>query len=189
MLFRFSALKGRTKIARGERSEPLVQVPVFASGTLDASRVLLIANPVATVLAAGGYTKETLIEDLTKNARAIAYEFAFIQTYGSFGAPNDSFEGQLEKNLKRKDAEKGKLPEWYGRFPGWEEVVTIPAMAPQYPGRASNSRILVCGDPFRNKVQTLAGTFDFSPVKMELPEKWDELTAKLGYKPLKSFYL
>jgi hypothetical protein len=161
---------------------------VFSSSTLNSSRIIMITNPVAQVLASGGYTKPTLISDLIKHARVPTYEYTYIQVYGNAGASFESFDEQLARNMKAKDAEKGKLPEWYGRFPGWEEVVTTPAMT-QTPDPAYVSRILVCGDPFRNKTQTLAGTFNFSPVKVELPANWDELMAKRGYKPLSSYYL
>jgi hypothetical protein len=79
-------------------------------------------------------------------------------------------------------SEKGKLPPWYPKFPGWEEVATVPCV------RVGETAILVCGDRSRNKTQTLPG----GPVvtkKIELPVKWNELMQKAGYRPLKEFLL
>jgi hypothetical protein len=49
--------------------------------------------------------------------------------------------------------------------------------------------IIVCGDPARNKVQTLAGGAGVAIKEIKLPAKWDELMEKAGYRPLKEFYL
>src|SRR6266498_3518129 len=69
--------------------------------------------------------------------------------YGSYGAFQGPFEDELAKALRNPANEKGKLPPWYPRFPGWEEIQTTPAI--------KMVEIIVCGDPARNKVQTLAG--------------------------------
>jgi hypothetical protein len=49
--------------------------------------------------------------------------------------------------------------------------------------------IIVCGDPARNKMQTLAGSAGVAIKEIKLPAKWDELMEKAGYRPLKEFYL
>ena len=69
------------------------------------------------------------------------------------------------------------------KIPGWEEIVTLPAV--------NQIEILTCGDPFRNKSQTLCGIGGGTPPTKEikLPANWDKLMADLGYPPLKSFYL
>jgi hypothetical protein len=156
---------------------------MFASGMIDSRRYLLLTPGVAEVLAAGGYTKKSLIEDLTKNARRITYEWTFSKVYGSYGRVLGSFERELAKSMKEPGAVKGKLPPWYPRFPGWEEIVTTPTVTP------GKLQIIVCGDPNRNKVQTLAGGMGGAIKEIRLPAKWDELMEKSGYRPLSEFFI
>ncbi len=52
---------------------------------IDSRRYLLLTPAVAELLAAGGYTKRSLIEDVMKNARRITYEWVFSKVYGSVG--------------------------------------------------------------------------------------------------------
>jgi hypothetical protein len=154
----------------------------FASGTSVAQRTVMITPSVAKVIASGGYTKKTLEEALVKTAGLTTFEFTFSQVYGSFGAKYLPFQEQLASNLKSPMSQKGKLPPWYPRFPGWEEIATTPYAA------AGGTVILVCGDRSRNKTQTMPG----APVvtrKVELPAKWDALMQKAGYRPLKEFFL
>ena len=47
---------------------------------------------------------------------------------------------------------------------------------------------LVTGDAARNKIQTMPGG-GTATIKIELPENWNELMAKLGYEPLKKYEL
>ena len=145
-------------------------------------KVCLITPPVVEVLARG-YTKQGLKEDLLKISRGTAFESAYNAAYGFPPGTPPKFEEALERVLKSKTAEKGKLPPWMEKIPGWEEIVTVPA--------ASQIEILVCGDPFRNKSQTLCGIGGAPPPTKEikLPANWDKLMASLGYPPLKSFYL
>jgi hypothetical protein len=58
---------------------------MFASGMIDSRRYLLVTPGVAELLADGGYTKRSLIDDLTRGARRITYEWTFSKVYGSFG--------------------------------------------------------------------------------------------------------
>ncbi len=154
----------------------------FASGSIRSTRYVLVEPGVATVLATGGYTKKSLIEDLIKTARKVTYEWAFSKVHGSFGRAYPPFEEELARCLAEPDTEKGKLPPWYPRFPGWEEIQTTPSIG------ADNIVIIVCGDPSRNKVQTLAGG-GLMTKEIKLPANWDALMKKLGYPPLESFYL
>jgi hypothetical protein len=158
----------------------------FGSGSIASARTVLVAPSVAKVLAGGGYTKQTLIDDLIKTARKVVYEWTFSQVNGSFGASYPPFDQQLAINTASATAEKGKLPPWYARFNGWEDWVTIPSIS------KGKIQILVCGDPSRNKTQTMGGPGASAPPppqKIELPAKWDSLMSDLGYSPLKSFYL
>jgi hypothetical protein len=158
----------------------------FASGSIGSNRTELLTPPVARVLASGGYTKKSLKEDLIQTARIGAYEYNWHRVYGSFGKVYPSFEETLAEFLASPAAEKGKLPPWYPKFPGWEEFVTTPSIQP------GKIEILVCGDPSRNKTQTMGGPGASSPPptkEIKLPAKWDALMEEAGYLPLKSFHL
>ena len=154
---------------------------MFASGMIDSRRYLLVTPGVAELLTAGGYTKRSLIDDLTKNSRRITYEWAFSKVYGSFGLVLGSFEDELARSMRAPGAEKARLPPWYPRFPGWEQIVTTPAVT------RGKLQIIVCGDPNRNKVQTLAGGMGATIEEIRLPANWDELMKGLGYRPLREF--
>jgi hypothetical protein len=153
----------------------------FSSGNIGSYRTVLITPPVAKVLAAGRYTKRSLEEALITTAGLTTFEFTFSQVYGSFGAKYPPFQEQLAKNMAGWGGQKGKLPPWYPRFPGWEDVATIPSI------QAGKTAILVCGDESRNKTQTLPGGSVVTK-KIELPEKWDELMREAGYRSLKDFF-
>jgi hypothetical protein len=158
----------------------------LASGSLGSARTELITPPVAKVLADGGYTKKSLKEDLVKTARIGAFEYNWHRVYGSFGRVYPPFEKTLAEFLASPAAEKGRLPPWYPEFPGWEEFVTTPSL------QAGKVEILVCGDRSRNKTQTMAGPGASSPPptrEIRLPANWDALMKKLGYPPLRNFYL
>jgi hypothetical protein len=155
----------------------------FAAGWLGSRRVLLVAPTTAQVLAEGGYTKESLAEDLAETARIVTYEWAFSKVHGSYGAIYPPFEQELAETLAEPRAEKGKLPPWLPRFPGWEEIKTTPVVPdPSY------LQILVVGDPSRNKVQTLSAN-GYSTMEIRLPDNWDELMKEAGYPPLDDFLL
>ncbi len=156
---------------------------MFASGMIDSRRYLLLTPGVAELLAAGGYTKRGLIDDLTSSARRITYEWVFSKVYGSFGRVLGSFEQELARSMRAPGAEKGRLPPWYPRFPGWEDIVTTPAVT------RGKLQIVVCGDPNRNKVQTLAGGMGAAIEEIRLPANWDALMEKAGYRPLREFVI
>jgi hypothetical protein len=154
---------------------------MFASGMIDSRRYLLVTPGVAELLAAGGYTKASLIEDVRKNARRITYEWTFSKVYGSFGRVLGPFDDELAKGMNAPGAEKGKLPPWYPRVPGWEDIVTTPAVT------RGKLQVIVCGDPNRNKVQTLAGGMGAAIQEIRLPANWDELMRRSGHRPLSEF--
>jgi len=155
----------------------------FATGIINSPRTLLLTPSTAEVLAKGGYTKKKLIADLVETARKPVHEWTFSKVYGSYGKILGSFDTELERVSRDPRAAKGKLPPWYPKSPGWEEIKTIPALTP------NGIRILVCGDPSRNKAQVLAGGTGRSIKEIKLPSKWDELMEKLGYRPLKEFVI
>jgi len=155
----------------------------FAAGWLGSKRTLLITPTTAQVLAEGGYTKERLKADLTSTARIVSYEWAWSKVHGSFGAIRLPFEEELPKTMAEPESEKGKLPPWYPRFPGWEQIQTHPVVE-----SPKDLDILVLGDPSRNKVQTLTAN-GYSTKEIPLPKNWDELMKAAGYRPLREFYL
>jgi hypothetical protein len=133
------------------------------------------------VLAEGGYTKESLKKDLTATARILTYEYAWSRVHGSYGAIYPGFEEELAKAVAEPRAEKGKLPPWYPKFPGSEELQTHPTVT-----NFTDLEILVLGDPSRNKVQTLAAN-GYGHKEIRLPKNWDDLMKTAGYRPLKEF--
>ncbi|MCP9462961.1 MAG: hypothetical protein NNA24_13080 [Nitrospira sp.] len=155
----------------------------FATGMIGSPRTLLITPSTAEVLAKGGYTKKTLIADLVATARKPVYEWTFSKVYGSYGRIFGSFDRELETNSRDPRASAGKLPPWYPKTPGWEQIKTLPSLA------SNGIRILVCGDPSRNKAQVLAGGTGRSIKEIKLPSNWDELMEKAGYRPLKEFFI
>src|SRR5204862_7131133 len=88
---------------------------------------------------------------------------------------------ELAKATRNPENEKGKLPPWYPRFPGWEQIQTTPAV--------KMVEIIVCGDPARNKVQNLAGGAGVAMKEIKLPPRWNQLMASLGRPPLEEFHL
>ncbi len=185
----YSTLWGRNLIPSTSDPKILMQImaygitktEAFASGITGSRRYVLIAPGVAKILAEGGYTKQSLRQDLMKTGRKITYEAVFSKVYGSFGSVYSSFDAELQKALKNKNTQKGMLPPWYPKLPGWENIETSPAIR--------EVEFIVCGDPARNKVQTLAGGPGTAIKEIKLPAKWDELMAKAGYRPLKDFFL
>jgi hypothetical protein len=153
----------------------------FASGMIDSRKYLMLTPGVAQMLASGGHTKRSLIDDVAENARRITYEWNFSKVHGSYGRVMGSFENELARTMREPGAERGKLPPWYPKSPGWEEIVTTPTVTP---GRL---QIIVCGDPNRNKAQTLAGGMGGAIKEIRLPSNWDELMKKAGYQPLSEF--
>ena len=185
-----STVWGRNLVPATSDPEILMQIIAYgitttealASGFTGQSRRYVLVEPgVAKILAEGGYTKRSLRQDLMKIGRKVTYEAVFSQVYGSFGRVQGSFEAELGRALRDRNTEKAKLPPWYPRFPGWEQIETTPAI--------SMVEFIVCGDPARNKVQILAGGPGTTIKEIELPAKWDDLTSKAGYRPLQEFFL
>jgi hypothetical protein len=120
-----------------------------------------------------------------KIARQTCYELAHQRAYGNISGTPGTFEEELKKLLASPGAEKGKLPPWYEKLPGWEDVKTMASIDPD------KFEILVCGDRDRNKTQTLSSieVGRYSTREIKLPANWDVLMEKLGYPPLRSLHL
>ncbi|MBW6494116.1 MAG: hypothetical protein K0B16_06105 [Burkholderiaceae bacterium] len=160
----------------------ITNTEALASGFTGMSRRYVLIEPgVAKILAEGGYTKRGLRQDLIRTARVTTHEGIFSQVYGSFGRVNRSFEAEYAKAQASGKSERGRLPPWYPRFPGWEQVETMPAVG--------MLEFIVCGDPSRNKVQILAGGPGNAIKEIRLPLRWDELMEQAGYRPLREFAL
>ena len=69
-------------------------------------------------------------------------EAVFSDVYGSFGRVTGSFDAELARAKRSGNSEPGKLPPWFPRFPGSEQIETVPAIA--------MVEFIVCGDPARN---------------------------------------
>lgn len=154
----------------------------FASGAIRSRRYLLVAPTTAQVLADGGYTKDSLRAALVETARKVTHEWAFSKVHGSPGFMYPPFDEELANVLGEPSVAKGRLPPWLPRFPGWEQIETTPAVA------ADKLEIIICGDPSRNKAQTLAGG-GLNSVEIRLPRNWDALMQAAGYQPLQEFLL
>ncbi|MDP1650379.1 MAG: hypothetical protein Q8M01_19555 [Rubrivivax sp.] len=185
-----STLWGRNLVPSTSDPKVLMQIMAYgitntealASGFTGMSRRYVLIEPgVAKILAEGGYTKRGLTQDLIKTGRVTTHEATFSQVYGSFGRVNRSFEAEYARAHASGKSERGRLPPWYPRFPGWEEVETMPAVG--------ILEFIVCGDPSRNKVQILAGGPGNAIKEIRLPASWDELMDKAGYRPLRQFAL
>ena len=157
----------------------IVNKEAFGTGIIRTARTVLIGPTTAQLLAEGGYTKESVKTYLRKVARKITYTWTFSQVYGSPGHIYPPFNDQLAINIAK--TEKGKLPPWYPKFDRWEEIETTPSIGKEID-------ILVCGDPSRNKVQTLAGSVLSAHMEIQLPANWNTLMEALGYPPLENFY-
>jgi hypothetical protein len=152
------------------------------SGSAFTYRTLMITPPVARDLSKA-YTKESLEADLIKTARRTAYERAFANFYATPGGlPAPTFEENIPKIIKAEGGEAVGMPPWFPKFAGSEQIVTVPVMKP------GKTAILVCGDESRNKAQTMPGA-NYTSKEIQLPANWDAQMEKLGYRPLKEFYL
>lgn len=155
------------------------------SGPRIPNRTLLVTEYVARDLARTYATKETLEDALVATARRPAYERAYANYWAN---PGSAFPARytVDMHVRRIVREEGgeltAPPPWMAKVPGQEKIYTVPVM------KAGLTPILVTGDADRNKVQTMPGG-NSATIEIKLPANWDELMAKLGYRPLKDFFL
>jgi hypothetical protein len=88
----------------------------------------------------------------------------------------------MKKIIRDEGGELTAPPPWMAKVPGQEKIYTVPVM------KSGLTAFLVTGDADRNKVQTMPGG-NSATIEIKLPANWDELMAKLGYRPLKDFFV
>jgi len=155
------------------------------SGPRLPNRTLLITEYVARDLARSYPTKEKLEEALVATARRPAYERAYANYWANPGSAfptRYTMDMHVKKIIRDEGGELTAPPPWMAKMPGQEKIYTVPVM------KAGMTAMLVTGDADRNKVQTMPGG-NCATIEIKLPTNWDELTAKLGYRPLHEFFL
>ncbi len=156
----------------------------LGSGKQFTNRVVLMTEPVASILSQGYASLDYLEDVLMENSRRSAYERAFANYYANPGSRKDggehSFSQYLAHIKKEEGGEKTATPVWYDT----EEptMITIPTM------EKGATAFLITGDASRNKIQTMPGG-GFATVAIDLPAAWDSLTTALGYLPLSNYQL
>jgi len=155
------------------------------SGPRLPERTMLITEYVARDLARTYPTKEKLEEALVSTARRPAYERAYANYWANPGSAKPAsytMDMQLKKIIQTEGGELTAPPPWMEKVPGQEKIYTIPVM------KVGRTPILVTDDADRNKVQTMPGG-NSATIEIKLPANWNELMAKLGYRPLEEFYV
>lgn len=157
----------------------------IGSGTPFVYRAMLITGNVARDLAKTYTGKEKLEQALIATARqpldARVYANYWANPGSSFNEKTYSIRRHSYRIARKENARTTAVPPWLA----WTNAKTMETVAVMQPGKTA---IIITGDENRNKTMCVPGG-GFTSVKIELPEKWDELMAKAGYKPLKSFYL
>ncbi len=127
--------------------------------TFGGYKVCLITPPVIEVLAQG-YTKQSLKEDLLRNARGTAYESAYTAAYGWPPGTPPKFEDALKRTLGSKTAEKGKLP---------------PCLS--YPGKLKNCRSArwQCDGSYRVQTNPVNGKPENCALTAKEIRYWDRI--------------
>ncbi len=156
----------------------------LGSGRQFTNRTVLMTEPVAAILAQKYTSTEDLDKTLMTVARRPAKERAFANYYANPGSKKDGGEHTLREYSahirKAEHAAMTPTPPWYDS--GAQQISTVPTMQP------GATAYLITGDAARNKVQIMPGGGS-ATVQIELPKNWDQLMERLGYEPLKSFYM
>lgn len=155
----------------------------LGSGKQYTFRTVLITEPVAKNLAAKYSSIKDLEDILIQNTRRPLKERVFANYYANPGSSPDqkhpirNWKGHISRS---ENASETPTPLWYDSDA--EMMMTIPTM------KDGMTAFLITGDNSRNKVQTMPGG-GYATVKIELPEKWNDLMESLGYKPISNFSL
>jgi len=120
---------------------------------------LVLAPPVAKLLADAGYSKKTVREYVYENARMPLREFEWITKY--------TFPRGM---TVRQKAEAGVLPaEYLGKPDDMVRILKSPDIV----------HIVVCGDPHRNRLMSFEGGHTVPTTKeIRLPAAWHEMLGK-----------
>ena len=157
----------------------------LGSGTPFVYRTMLVTGYVARDLATVYKTKEDLEHALIETARRPLEERAYANYWGNPGSAFNPEQYPLSRHMKKLGSAEGaaqtQTPPWLA-WSGLENIETVPVMT------EGKTAILITGDENRNKTMCVPGG-GFATIPIELSEKWDELTAELGYKPLAEFHL
>lgn len=156
----------------------------LGSGKQFTNRVILMTEPVASILKDGYPTIGALEDALVENSRRSAYERAFANYYANAGGRKDGGEhtfGQYMSHIvSTEGGEETATPVWYDT--NEHTMITVPTM------EQGSTAFLITGDASRNKVQTMPGG-GFSTTSIELPTTWDSLMQAKGYPSLSDMYL
>ena len=160
----------------------------LGSGNQFSNRTVLMTEPVAAILAKEYRMVESLESDLVELARRPVRERVFAKYYAAPGSSKDGGEHSIREfsgYIRRtEDARNTPTAPWRD-YPEREQL-TIPVM------KKGMTDFLITGDAARNKIQTMPGAGlggGHAVVQIQLPENWDELMKRLGYKPLDNFKL
>lgn len=155
----------------------------LGSGKQYTSRTILVTPPVARNLAAAYKSQTALEDDLITASRRPLKERVFANYYANPGSnpeekhPINHWRGHISRS---ENAENTDAPVWYDTDAA--TMKTIPTM------KKGMTVFLVTGDDSRNKVQTMPGG-GYATVKIDLPQEWDTLAERLGYKPIDEYFI
>ena len=165
----------------------IVEKEQFAlgSGTPFVYRTIFLTEYVAKNLAKK-YKNQWELEKalITKAVRPLderTYANYFANPGSSFEGKNYSFDMHKSKIAREEHARLTQTPTWLN-WSKSDEILAVPVM------QKGKTSIIVTGDSNRNKVLTVP-TGGTTTIKIDLPSDWNELTKKLGYNPLESYYL
>lgn len=117
---------------------------------------LLLSPPVARTLAAAGYSKQAVKQHLCENTRMRLRDFDWLSRYTS-----------ISGITARERVAEGVFPKEFAGAP--DDIVRI-LSGPDI------LNIIVCGDPYRNRLMVMEGGHTMPTTKViPLPRHWDDL--------------
>ena len=157
----------------------------LGSGTPFVFRAMLITGYVARDLARKFKSKEELESALIATARRPVEERAYANYWGNPGSAFNPETYSVRRHIARigrtENVENTPVPPWLD-WTGKERMDTVPVMI------KGKTAMIITGDANRNKTMCVPGG-GFVSIRIELPEKWDQLMEAVGYQPLKNYYL
>ena len=157
----------------------------LGSGTPFVFRAMLITGYVARDLARKFKSKEELENALIATARRPVEERAYANYWGNPGSAFNPETYSVRRHIARigrtENVENTPAPPWLD-WTGKDRMDTVPVMI------KGKTAMIITGDANRNKTMCVPGG-GFVSIKIELPEKWDQLMEAAGYQPLEKYYL